>query len=119
MRFLLALLIPFTVHAADLSGRIVSITDGDTVALLDSTNRQHKIRLSGIDAPESHQAFGQKSKTSLAALVFNREVEIVGDKKDRYGRTVAKVMAADPNCNALACPKIHDVGLMQVMSGMA
>lgn len=106
------------VHA-QLTGRVVSIADGDTLTLLDSEQRQHKIRLAGIDAPEKAQPFGQKSKASLSALVFQRDVEVVGSKQDRYGRTLGKVMAADPNCNVPACPKIHDVNQMQVMSGMA
>jgi endonuclease YncB( thermonuclease family) len=38
--------------AATLTGRIVSISDGDTVTLLDANLQQHKIRLSGIDAPD-------------------------------------------------------------------
>lgn len=105
--------------AEPLTGRVVSIADGDTITVLDDNRQQHKIRLAGIDAPEKAQPFGQKSKSSLSAMVFNRDVEIVGDKKDRYGRTIGKVMAADPNCNVPACPKIHDVNLMQVMSGMA
>lgn len=105
--------------AETISGIVVGITDGDTLTLLDAHRQQHKIRLMGIDAPESHQPFGQKSKNSLSAFVFNREVEVIGSKKDRYGRLIGKVMAAEPNCNVPACPKIHDVNLMQVMTGMA
>jgi endonuclease YncB( thermonuclease family) len=117
---LLALILATSSVCADpLTGRVVGIADGDTITLLDDNRQQHKIRLVGIDAPEKAQPFGQKSKTSLSAMVFNREVEIVGSKRDRYGRSLGKVMAADPNCNAPACPKIHDVNLMQVMSGMA
>lgn len=110
---------PHPALAEPLKGIVVSIADGDTLTVLDSQHQQHKIRLSGIDAPEKAQPFGQKSKTSLSAMVFNREVEVQGSKTDRYGRLVGKVMAADPNCNMPACPKIHDVNLMQVMSGMA
>lgn len=105
--------------AETISGIVVGITDGDTLTLLDANRQQHKIRLMGIDAPESHQPFGQKSKSSLSAFVFNREVEVIGGKKDRYGRLIGKVMAADLNCNVPACPKIHDVNLMQVLTGMA
>lgn len=68
------LLLPFAAMADTVAGRVVAISDGDTVTVLDSDNRQHKIRLAGIDAPESHQPFGQKSKTNLSALTYNREV---------------------------------------------
>lgn len=108
-----------SVQAAPLKGIVVGVADGDTLTVLDGERRQNNIRLAGIDAPEKAQAFGQKSKASLSALVFNREVKVVGDKKDRYGRTIGKVIVANPNCNAPACPKIHDVNLMQVMNGMA
>ena len=36
-----------------LTGRIVSVADGDTVTLLDANLQQHKLRLSGIDAPRN------------------------------------------------------------------
>ena len=117
VRFLLLLLLPFVAHAFD--GRVVGISDGDTLTVIDAQHQQHKIRLMGIDAPEKAQPFGQKSKSNLSALAFNREVEIVGNKKDRYGRLIAKVMVADPNCNHPSCPKTHDAGLMQITSGMA
>ena len=54
--------------AATLTGRIVSIADGDTVTLLDANLQQHKIRLSGIDAPEKRQPFGNRSRLHLGAL---------------------------------------------------
>ena len=98
---------------------MVGVADGDTVTVLDAAKTQHKIRVAGIDAPEKAQPFGEKSKQNLADMVFRRDVEIVGGKRDRYKRRVAKVMVADPNCRAPECPKIHDAGLMQVMSGLA
>ena len=52
----------------------------------------YKIRLAGIDAPESRQAFGQASKQHLSALVYKKPVIVLWDKKDRYGRTLGKVM---------------------------
>ena len=61
--FLFALLITHCLALADtLTGRVVRVTDGDTIVVLDSANTQHKIRLTGIDAPEKKQAFGTKSK---------------------------------------------------------
>ena len=42
-----------SVIADSYTARVVSIADGDTVTVLDADNRQHKIRLVGIDAPKS------------------------------------------------------------------
>lgn len=107
------------VLAGPLTGIVVGIADGATLTLVDGQRRQHVVRLAGIDAPEPGQPQWQQSKTRLSALVFNREVEVISERKDRHGRTLGKVMAAELNCNTPACPKIHDVNLMQVMSGMA
>ena len=41
-----------------LLGKVVHVADGDTITVLDNTHIQHKIRLTGIDAPEKRQAFG-------------------------------------------------------------
>ncbi len=95
-------------HATDLTGRIVSIADGDTVTLLDSTNIQHKIRLKGIDAPEKTQPFGQKAKSNLAALVFNREVIAECGKSDKYRGEICVIKVEG-----------KDVNLRQVEAGMA
>jgi endonuclease YncB( thermonuclease family) len=113
------LLVPQLGVAADIVGRVVSIADGDTLTVLDAQNQQHRIRIAGIDAPEKAQPFGQKSKASLSMMAFNRDVEIFGNKLDRDGRTIAKVMVADPTCNMPACPKIHDAGLLQIRAGLA
>ena len=79
-------------HAATLSGRVVGISDGDTVTLLDRTNTQVKIRLSGIDAPERAQPFGAASKKSLSDMVYNKTVSIDYDKQDPYGLIVGKIL---------------------------
>lgn len=105
--------------AEPLRGRVVAVADGDTVTVLDDQRQQHKIRLSGIDAPEKAQDFGNRSKVSLSAMVFNREVEVIGDKLDRYGRRIGKVMVAELTCTAPDCPKSLDTGLQQIATGMA
>lgn len=51
--------------------------------------------------------------------MFGRDVEVVGDKKDRYGRTIARILVADPQCREPSCPKALDAGLEQVRAGMA
>jgi endonuclease YncB( thermonuclease family) len=88
--FLLSLFSNATL-AETIVGRVVGVADGDTITVLDSTNTQYKIRLSGIDAPEKKQAFGNVSKKSLSDLIYDKEVHIEWHKQDRYGRIVGKV----------------------------
>ncbi len=68
------------------------IADGDTITVLDANKVQHKIRLSGIDAPEKKQPFGNRSKESLSALAFDKTVNVETSKRDRYGRQIGKVL---------------------------
>lgn len=119
-RWLLVLLLVGQItFAQSLTGRVVGVADGDTVTVLDTEHQQHKIRVAGIDAPEKKQPFGQRSKANLSALVFNREVDVVGDKRDRYGRTVAKIMVAKVDCRTPNCPRTEDAGLRQIEAGLA
>ena len=74
--FLLALLFGLSCQARTIEGRVVGVADGDTVTVLDADKVQHKIRLSGIDAPEKAQAFGNRSKESLSDLVFSKTVTV-------------------------------------------
>jgi len=100
-----------------LTGRVVSVADGDTVTVLDANYQQHKIRLSGIDAPEKAQPFGQRSKESMSALVFGKEVDVLWAKHDRYKRIVGNVMVQPSGCPT--CTKTLDAGLAQVALGLA
>ena len=105
----LFLLLNFPIlHAETLTGRVVRITDGDTIVVLDADKVQHKIRLQGIDAPERRQAFGTKSKEHLSDLVAGKTVEVDYSKYDRYGRVLGKVIVIG-----------EDVNLEQVEAGMA
>lgn len=95
---LITLLTP-AAWAQILTGRVVGVTDGDTITVLDDQRVQHKIRLAGIDAPEKSQAFGQRSKAFLSSLVFSKPVVVETQKTDRYGRTVGKVLVGDRDAN--------------------
>jgi len=59
--------------------------------VLDAQKTQHKIRLAGIDAPESRQAFGQRAKQHLIALSAQKQILVVSDKLDRNRRIVGKL----------------------------
>jgi len=104
----LALGISMVAAAAVLEGKVVAVTDGDTVKVLDAEKVQHVVRLSGIDAPEKKMPFGQRSKQHLSDLVYGRWVKVEGEKTDRYGRLVGKVLVNGTDAN-----------LAQVQSGMA
>jgi endonuclease YncB( thermonuclease family) len=71
-------------------GFVVGVTDGDTLTVL-SAQVPIKIRLASIDAPESHQDFGTRSKQALSEKAFHKAVVIEWREKDRYGRTVGQV----------------------------
>ena len=64
---------------------------GDTIKVLDSTDTQHKVRLTGIDAPERGQPFGTVSRDHLAGIVAGKDVRVESTKNDRYGRVLEKV----------------------------
>lgn len=66
-------ILPLSAAAETLSGRVVKMVNGDTVYVLDAAKEQHKIRLSGIDAPERGQPFGKKSKQRMSELVASKE----------------------------------------------
>src|SRR5512143_686188 len=89
----LALLAGTPAGAAELTGLVIKVADGDTITVLDSSHARHKVRLEGIDAPERHQAFGGRSKEHLAALVAGRNVTVIWHKHDRYGRILGRVLA--------------------------
>lgn len=94
--------------AAQIEGEVVGVADGDTVVVLDAAKTQHKVRLSGIDAPERSQPFGSRSRQHLAGLVFRKQVVVEWSKHDRYGRVVGKLLLDG-----------RDVCLAQVRAGMA
>ncbi len=111
------LLAPGLATAEVLHGTVIDVADGDTVTVLDSARVRHKIRLSGIDAPEKHQAFGTRSRQHLAALAQGKAVAVRWNKRDRYGRIIGKVIIA--SCANNACPGTPDAGLAQLRAGLA
>ena len=106
----LALLIFITfpgVARADLTGKVIHITDGDNLTVI-INNEWVRVRLAGIDAPETNQPFGTRSRQSLTELCFWEKVTVSPKGKDQYGRMFAKVRCGDV-----------DAGEEQVRRGMA
>lgn len=95
----LTLILSFPVWA-DFTGKVVGVPDGDTITVLDAGKVQHKVRLAEIDAPEKAQAFGNKSKQALSALVHGKQVLVVEQGQDKYRRTVGRIYLGDVDVNA-------------------
>ena len=96
---LILLLLSSTLFAGSITGKVVSVADGDTITVLDSTKKQHKIRFQHIDTPEKKQAFGQKAKQYLSKMVFGKTVKVSIKEKDRYGRSIGTVYLGKKNIN--------------------
>lgn len=97
--FFLYILTALCSIASTLTGKVVAVADGDTITVLDCGNTQHKIRLWGIDAPESKQDFGQRAKQAMSDMVYGKEVTVDVQDKDRYGREIGKVYQAGTYVN--------------------
>lgn len=74
------------------TGRVVGIVDGDTVDVLIPPARRVRVRLYGVDAPESGEPFSQQARQFARVLMFSRDVAITGKDVDVYGRLVARVV---------------------------
>lgn len=101
------LLISFPAVSELLTGTVIAVHDGDTLTLK-SGDKERKIRLAGIDAPELSQTYGVESRNALREVVLNRDLKVETFKTDRYGRYVGKVSFDG-----------QDINLTQVHSGMA
>lgn len=107
---LLTFLFCLCVHAETLTGKVVRIADGDTFTLL-IDKKQHRIRLHGIDAPETKggQPYSQRSKDYLSSMIAGKTVKVNVKDTDRYGRFIG-IVSTD---------KIKDVNLEMIKAGMA
>lgn len=96
---LLALTSPLAL-AADISCKVIGISDGDTFTCLAAGNKQVKVRMAEIDTPESKQPYGTRSRQALSDLVFGKQVTLRVQDTDRYGRTVARAYVGNTDVNA-------------------
>jgi micrococcal nuclease len=81
------------------NAKVIGITDGDTIVVLKEDNIQVKIRLEGIDCPESSQDFGNRAKQAAVDLCFKKYVHVRQSGTDRYGRMLAFVYVDSVNIN--------------------
>lgn len=77
------------------TGRVVNVSDGDTVVVLRAGNIQEKIRLAEIDCPEKSQAFGKVAKQFTLDKSAQKDITVEVRDYDRYGRTVGVIYLPD------------------------
>ncbi len=89
--------------AAEYSGKVVGVSDGDTLTLLvpdGASFKQVRVRLGEIDTPESRQPYGERAKQALSDLAFGQQARVVVQDTDRFGRTVGRVYVGGVDVNA-------------------
>ena len=78
----------------------IRVVDGDTIRA-EAKGEEIKIRLVEIDAPEMNQPFGAQSKNFLNKLLNGKDVTLISQGEDRYGRTLGEIYANGESANAL------------------
>lgn len=97
--FLAVLCVTPCIALADFVGRVVKVSDGDTLTVL-VDNKQVRVRLDAIDAPELKQSFGTRSQQSLAELCAAKSARVIERGMDRYGRTVGWIICEGVDANS-------------------
>jgi endonuclease YncB( thermonuclease family) len=107
---LIPLILAFASAAAGaetISGKVVTVIDGDTLTVVDEAKKRYRVRLAGIDAPEAKQSFGLDSARALASVCHGKEARV--EWKEKQGSVhLGQVTCAD-----------KDAGVEQVRRGMA
>jgi endonuclease YncB( thermonuclease family) len=100
-----ALFLASAANAAEISGVVVKVHDGDTVNIQDDGGTIYKVRLAEIDAPELAQPFGKESRDSLADMLKFKTVKLDYDSRDQYGRVIGRITLDGVDVNTAAVRK--------------
>jgi len=94
------LITAITAQTETLTGKVLYISDGDTLKILTGSSKKMRIRLAGIDTPEKGQPYGKEAKQALSVLTLQKQVTIDVQTIDRYGRMVGLVYVQGLNVNS-------------------
>lgn len=75
----------------EVSGKVISVIDGNTVEFRTFDNETFTFVLAGIDCPELDQEFGAEAKRLLEKLLLGKEAILAVEKKDRFGNKVGGI----------------------------
>ena len=97
---------PWAPEGPVLVGRVLSVTDGDTIKV-ELASGPIEVRFHSIDTPERAQPWGREAKAALAQRLQGAEVALEPFEQDRYGRMIAVVYLGDVNVNAWLVQEGH------------
>ena len=105
-----ALLLPLTAQASEVwSGWVSWVMDGDTVVLVREGQQEPvRLRIEGMDAPETCQPGGVEAREALIRLALRKPVQVIDRGQDSYGRQIGRLSVDGV-----------DLGGEMVRSGMA
>ena len=98
---------PTSSFAESFTGQCIDVADGDTITVQTQSQEKVKIRLAGVDCPETFQVHGEKAKQYLSSLVFGKRVRVEPETIDLFGRTVGMVLVNGANINEMIVAKGH------------
>ncbi|MGB4599664.1 MAG: thermonuclease family protein [Trichlorobacter sp.] len=104
---LLVLVLALPAQAGEIiRGMVKTVYDGDTVLLMAKPRGQIKVRLYGIDAPETAkperpaQAYGAVARRVLMYKLLGKAVTLEVQEQDQYGRVVGVIRLDGRDINA-------------------
>ncbi len=97
--FLCAVFFIASAKSRTISGKVVRVSDGDSIHIQTRSGKKYEVRLYGVDSPEMGQAFGRSARKYTSRLVNKKKVSVTVYDIDQYGRTVGVVTSAGTNVN--------------------
>ncbi len=112
------LLMPLLAQAQTITGRVVSMGDGDTIRVA-ASGKTLTVRAACVDAPESAQKpYGPAATQRLKQLLpVGQAITLRVVDTDRYGRSVAKIYKGNLSINLVLVQEGRAVVYRQYLAG--
>jgi micrococcal nuclease len=75
-----------------ISGKVITVIDGNTLEISTNDNETYKVLLFGIDSPELGQEYGEKAKRFLEKLILEKNISVEIQGKDRLGNRLGTIL---------------------------
>ena len=98
------LLVPFlvtgTALAETIQGKVVAVSDGDSLTVVATAGAKHRVRLAEIDAPERKQSFGGAARKSLSEICLKKPVAVDVVEIDKHKRVIGRVKCGEVDASS-------------------